>query len=130
MLSAHFDHPQLSAHYSKIYLTTSIFLVAAACALVSMAGGLLLLLRAKRSSVYIAIIAIWLLGPVGDMFIVSLPTILFGISDHSANILRYYDILIASVVIRGGCTLYLLFSRRVKQTYPKKNHDLPEPVNK
>lgn len=124
LLGASLDFPQLQAPYIWYDFRTAVLFVVAACAAMSMIGGALLFKRRRRSSVYWAIAALWISGPAGDALAFSLPALMYGFGDALANITRNWDMLLSSIVIRAGCTAYLLLSRRVRRTYPKKGEPL------
>lgn len=125
LLGAALDFPQLQERYIWYYFRTAVLFVVVTCAAISMIGGALLFKRRKRSSVYWAIAALWISGPIGHAFAFSLPALMYGQGDAVTNIMRYSEILIASVIVRAGCTAYLLLSRRVRRTYPKRGSPPP-----
>lgn len=129
LLGATLDFPQLQERYIWYYFRTTLLFVVISCAAISMIGGALLFKRHRRSSVYWAIAALWISGPIGQAFAFTLPALMYGYGNPLANIMRYSDILITSAVIRAGCTAYLLLSRRVRRTYPKKGRPPPLPAD-
>lgn len=118
LLEAELDFPQLQERYTWYYFRTTIFFVALTRAAISMIGGAMLFKRRKRSSVYCAIAALWLSGPIGAAFTLTLPALMHGFGSPMHNILHYSDPLLIAAVIHAGCTVYLLLSKRVKLTYP------------
>lgn len=125
LLAASLDFPQLQERYTWYYFRTAVLFVVISCAAISMIGGALLFKRRRKSSVFMAIAALWISGPIGHSFSFCLPALMYGYGDIVSNIMRYSDVLITSVVIRVGCTVYLLVSRRVRRTYPKRGDPLP-----
>jgi hypothetical protein len=126
LLAAALDFPQLQERYIWYYFRTAVLFVVVGSALISMIGGGMLLRRRTRSTVYWAIAALWVSGPLGHIIALSLPSLMYGYGDALSNIFRHSDTLITSMAIRAGCTAYLLFSRRVKRTYPKKGEPPPQ----
>lgn len=126
LLGAALDFPQLQERYTWYHFRTTVLFVVVACAAISMIGGILLLKRRQRSSVYWAILALWISGPIGHAFSYSLPKLMYGQGDAFANIMNYADALLPGMLIRIICTAYLLLSRRVRRTYPKKGQ--PQPI--
>lgn len=126
LLEASLDFPQLQERYVWYHFRMMVLVVVITCAATSMIGGGLLLRRRKRSSVYWAIAALWISGPIGSAFAFTLPHLMYGYGSITSNIERYTDFLLISAVIRAGCSVYLLFSRRVRRTYPKRGQPLPQ----
>lgn len=126
LLVAAMEFPQLQERYIWYHFRTAVLWIAAASAGISMIGGGLLLRRRQRSSVYWAILAMWLSGPVGHALSFALPSLMYGYGSAIPQITRFADILLVSAAMRAGCTLYLLFSRRVRRTYPKRGSPPPE----
>lgn len=118
LLSAELDFPQLQERYTWYYFRTTVFFAAITRAAISMIGGGLLFRRRKRSSVYWAIAALWVSGPIGAAFTLTLPALMYSFGSPLPNILRYSDPLLIAAVIHAGCTVYLLLSKRVRLTYP------------
>jgi hypothetical protein len=119
LLTAALDFSHLQERYTWYQFRTAVLFVVISCAAISIIGGAVLFKRRKRSSIYWAIAALWVSGPVGHAFSFALPALMYDLGDIVSNITRYSDALITSAVIRAGCTAYLLFSRRVRRTYPK-----------
>ena len=126
LLAAALDFPQLQERYTWYYFRTAVLFVIITCASFSMIGGAMLFRRRQRSSVYWAIAALWISGPIGHAFSFMLPSLMYGFGDVVSNVMRYSDVLLTGIVVRAGCTAYLLVSRRVKRTYPKKGQPLPD----
>lgn len=126
LLSAALDFPQLQERYTWYHFRTTVLFVVITCAAISIIGGAILFKRRQKSSVFWAIAALWISGPIGHSFSFSLPTLMYGYGDVVSNIMRYSDVLITSIVLRAGCTAYLLLSRRVRRTYPKRGDPLPK----
>lgn len=126
LLEAELDFPQLQERYTWYYFRTTIFFVALTRAAVSMIGGGLLFKRRKRSSVYWAIAALWVSGPIGAAFTLMLPALMHGFGSPLHNILRYSNPLLIAAVIHAGCTVYLLLSKRVRLTYPPSGQLPPD----
>ncbi len=125
LLAASLDFPQLQERYTWYYFRTAVLFVVITCAAISMIGGAMLFRRRQKSSVFWAIAALWISGPIGHSFAFCLPALMYGYGDIVSNVMRYSDVLITGIVIRAGCTVYLLMSRRVRRTYPKRGAPLP-----
>ncbi len=126
LLTAALDFPQLQERYTWYYFRTAVLFVVLTCAAISMIGGGILFKRRKYSSIYWAIAALWISGPIGQAFSFALPSLMYDLGSFTANIMRHSDSMITSVVIKLVCTAYLLTSKRVKSTYPKTGQPLPE----
>jgi len=126
LLTASLEFPQLQERYTWYYFRTAVLFVVLTNAAISMIGGGILFKRRKYSSVYWAILALWLSGPIGQAFSFALPFLMYDYGSFTTNIMRHSDSLITSIIIRLICTTYLLTSGRVKLTYPKTGQPLPE----
>ncbi len=126
LLTAALDFPQLQERYTWYYFRTAMLFVVLTSAAISMIGGGMLLKRRTHSSVFWAILALWISGPIGQAFSFALPYLMYDHGTFTANIMRHADSFIGSIVVRLACTAYLLMSSRVKLTYPKKGQPLPE----
>lgn len=95
-------------------LTTAIQTAAAVCLFI---GGILLWKRHKRSSVYIAIASLWVanLGAVLAHHVSLVQTLPQFADDATFN--QTGLAVFKAILIAGVWTLYLLLSRRVKNTY-------------
>ena len=118
LLSAELDFPQLQERAIWYYFRTTVFFATLTRAAISMIGGSLLFKRRKRSSIYWAIAALWVSGPIGAAFTLTLPALMHGFGSPLQNILHYFNPLLIATVIHATGTLYLLLSKRVKLTYP------------
>jgi len=96
------------------------WLVFTISASVSVLAGLGLALERRTAAVTRAIVAMWVIGPGGNLLLaLALPLLIFrslDFFDESAGF-RIFGILVASVIIAAAWTVYLTQSKRVANTY-------------
>ena len=104
MIESSYPHLLQNAGWAREKTASSILL--SACAAISMLGGIMLWQRHKRNTVYLAVSALWINGPVGIVLL----AVIYNVSSP----LKF---LIQSLVPATLWTLYLFRSVRVKNTY-------------
>lgn len=120
ILDAVLNFPQLQDRYTYYYFRTAILWVVVISLAFSLIGGGLLFKRRKRTSIYWAILMLWLSGPVGVVASLTIPFFLYDLGNPIDNIHQSMATLVADCLVRACWTAYLLMSPRVKAVYPSR----------
>lgn len=111
------QYPQLADNVQWQNYRQLSWLIFAATASVSFAAGYRLWQIHSAESVRFAIVALWLIGPTGNVLHIASATAIFGSLLGQHELAQMIGGTVASCVVAGSWTTYLLRSHRVKNTY-------------